>query len=437
MRPGRRPGPAANRPPGRAGTRRRCPRPAAESPPPAATREPRQHVPAAGRGQPWRPRRVDPHGTVTAGSATSVVDPFRSTVAPYRAGQFPHRSQPAPPPPAPAATPSSAAASPACGVISVGAVRARTPSRSRQPQPVGVDQHGNVRVQHSATVRGVVPGPGPTTQACTRPACAGPRSDTSVSGNRRAPRPRRDHVPHRPGPAPQRPRDGEHGGPRIPGRPGGDPTTPRRYLSLSPPGAGSSRPHRHAAGPPAGSAGSRSEPDVDEPHEPAYSRAGIDQQPRLVRAEGDGEVGPYRAPAHLAGVGVDAAGQVDGDDEGPRRSTRAATVRGLRPQPALAADPDDAVETRSARRDDGRRPGVGGATARRRPGRSAASPPAWARPGASSTAVTPAPRRASRAPAYRASPPLSPLPTSSTTRRRTPGPADRRRRRRARRRPAA
>ena len=49
--------------------------------------------------------------------------------------------------------------------------------------------------------------------------------------------------------------------------------------------------------------------------------------------------------------------------------------------------------------------------------RTAASPPAWVRSGLSSTAVTCMPRRRRYAPAYRASPPLLPDPTSSTTRR--------------------
>ena len=47
--------------------------------------------------------------------------------------------------------------------------------------------------------------------------------------------------------------------------------------------------------------------------------------------------------------------------------------------------------------------------------RSPAVPPAWAF-GPAVIAVTAAPRRASSAPAYRASPPLSPLPASTTTR---------------------
>ena len=96
---------------------------------------------------------------------------------------------------------------------------------------------------------------------------------------------------------------------------------------------------------------------------------------------------------------------------------------------ATTGVPANLATTRSA---SGRRPGrppiptipssttSGGAassaaTTRPPAARSAATPSSWAL-SESSTASTPAPRRASSAPAYSASPPLSPAPTSSSTR---------------------
>ena len=120
----------------------------------------------------------------------------------------------------------------------------------------------------------------------------------------------------------------------------------------------------------------------------------------------------------LAGVRVDAAGQVDGDD-------RAAVRRGAQPatspaagsrRPGRAAEPDDAV-------DDEVGAGPSSRAASARPGRRGVERPAAGRAqrreplgvhgAAQQHGVDPTPRRASRAPAHSASPPLLPAPTSS------------------------
>ena len=160
----------------------------------------------------------------------------------------------------------------------------------------------------------------------------------------------------------------------------------------------------------------RSEPDVDQVHRAAAVRG--EHVHGLERAEGDGRGGGHGGPVDGAGVGVDAAGRVDGQHRdparAPRRATSSAAAGRSGPRPERPTMPSS---TRSARAIAAAPSGPGrddrGPPARR----SAARPSAWARCGSSSTAVTPTPRRRSSAPAHRASPPLSPAPTSSATRR--------------------
>ena len=49
------------------------------------------------------------------------------------------------------------------------------------------------------------------------------------------------------------------------------------------------------------------EADVDELDDAGVAAAGVDQQSRLDRAEGHGDIGPDGGPVDVAGVGVDAA----------------------------------------------------------------------------------------------------------------------------------
>ena len=94
----------------------------------------------------------------------------------------------------------------------------------------------------------------------------------------------------------------------------------------------------------------------------------------------------------------------------PSTADTAAAASSRSPPPT--ADADDPVHHDVGRRGlgDGRRPPGRPPTGARR------DPAAWAFAGASSSASTATPRRASSAPAYNASPPLSPDPTSSSTR---------------------
>ncbi len=133
-------------------------------------------------------------------------------------------------------------------------------------------------------------------------------------------------VPYGPRPAAQRPRDGEHGRPGIPPGPGGDADdTPPVLVAL---GARHGQQPCHVGvleGLKIGFGGEFGvEADVDEPYGTGVLARGIDEQPGLVGAEGDGDVGAHGGAAHLAAVRLDPAGQVDGDDERPgvRRERR-------------------------------------------------------------------------------------------------------------------
>lgn len=88
--------------------------------------------------------------------------------------------------------------------------------------------------------------------------------------------------------------------------------------------------------------GGRAQADRHQLHRPRVPGPRIDQQAGLVRAEGHREIGAQRRPGDLPGVGVHPARQVDRDEHAAARLAR---VRlGGRPQPAGAADPDDAVQ---------------------------------------------------------------------------------------------
>ena len=77
---------------------------------------------------------------------------------------------------------------------------------------------------------------------------------------------------------------------------------------------------------------------------PQCSRPGAHEQARLERAEGDGDVGVDRLAGDDAGVGLDPAGHVDGDDG--RRSSlgRRDQLVGRRAQATVTADADDPVQ---------------------------------------------------------------------------------------------
>ena len=413
-----------------------------------------QHVAAARGGQPAGARRVDPHRP----ARRPVRRPASSTPSAARS----RRSAPPAPVPPPAARASTSS-------------RATPEQRGRLP---------GVRGQHGRAPYGRVPRPGqraaarPRRSARARPRPA--RRPSAVAGVVAEPRARR------PTPAPGPPcsaapvgdqRLGEAGRSRRPRpgptyrtapgaaraarrrrrarrRPGSARTRrrrrrrPRRYLSLSAPGRGSS-----AATSACWSASSSGAPQVGprpmstSRSAPAYSRAGSMQQPRLVRAEGDGRVGPHgraRAPRRCRRRRRWA---------GPRRRRRPATRGGLDQRHGLRRAarpcrrcPTMPSTTRSARA----MTAPPGRLVRRRPrrptapsgapaGRAQRRQPARVRTLGRRAVrrVTPAPRRASRAPAKSASPPLSPLPTSSTTRAPYTRPSIPRTRRRARPPPAA
>ena len=275
------------------------------------------------------------------------------------------------------------------------------------------------------------------TPAPVPPSTAAPRR-TRVSGNRAitasAAGP---DVPHRPRAAAQRARHGEHRRARVARGPGDDADdAPPVLVALR--GRHRQQP-RHVRVLERLQVGHgrqwSSSPMSTSRTAPAYSRAGSISSPGLYVPKVTVDVGAQRLAPHLPGVRLDAARQVDGDDHGVGPARRPRHRHRVRPQPAAPADPGDAVQDQVGGGQHARTGPSRDPPARRRS--SAASPPSCVRSGPSSTAVDPAPRRASRAPAYSASPPLSPLPTSSTTRAPYTRPSSRHRRRRARRRPAA
>jgi hypothetical protein len=88
----------------------------------------------------------------------------------------------------------------------------------------------------------------------------------------------------------------------------------------------------------------RPEPDVDELDDPRMAGPRVDKQPRLERAERDGDVRPYRGAVHRAGVGVDAAWQVDGYGGRARGGGELGQRRGRLAQAAAAADAEHPVD---------------------------------------------------------------------------------------------
>nr|MCF0098861.1 hypothetical protein [Streptomyces sp. MH191] len=194
------------------------------------------------------------------------------------------------------------------------------------------------------------------------------------------------------------------------------PTTPRRYLSLSAPGTGRSAAISACCGDSStgvrGSSGPS--PMSTRRTDPAYSRAGSIRCAGLwvpkVTVRSARIAGPRTSPVSASTPLGRSTATTAASPSATSSASRAAFGR-RPPRPPMPTMPST---TRRARRSGG--PASSGAAVVPPARRRAARPPGWTRSGDSRTAVTPAPRAASRAPAYRASPPLSPLPTRRTTR---------------------
>lgn len=156
------------------------------------------------------------------------------------------------------------------------------------------------------------------------------------------------------------------------------------------------------------------QPDINKPHGAGVLPRGIDQQPRLVRPKGDGDIGPHGGPPHLTAVRIDPTGQIDGDDNPPSLRGKPRQPRGIGPQPTPPSDPDDPVKDKIGTEEQFL--GITGCDGPPTRPQQRREPTRMSPLGREQHGHHPGPRRASRAPAYRASPPLSPLPTSSTTR---------------------
>ena len=327
--------------------------------------------------------------------------------------------------------PSSRDSSPACGVIRVGARRG---SRSwcwlRMVRPSASTSAGrSVRstAASRAAASGPVPMPGPATQAWTRPTDPGrsqsPSSGCTVSTASgqvcRTTAAGTAAVTTRTMPAPPRtaPPVARTAAPANRSLPASTPTTPRRYLSDSRPGRGSSaamssRWGASAAGSPARWGPS---PMSTSSTAPACPAPGSISRPGLitpnVTVTSACTAGPSTAPVSASmPLGRSTATTV----AAPRRACPAAAARPAKgsrrpPRPPMPSRPS-MIRSAPAMASPASAP-----VTRPPAARSSAVPPAWAF-GPAAIAVTAAPRRASRAPAYRASPPLSPLPARTTTR---------------------
>ena len=327
--------------------------------------------------------------------------------------------------------PSSRDSSPACGVISVGARRG---SRSwcwlRMVRPSASTSAGRSVASTAAsraTASGPVPMPGPATQAWTRPTDPGrsqsPSSGCTVStASGQACRTTAAGtlaVTTRTMPAPPRtaPPVASTAAPANRSLPASTPTTPRRYLSDSGPGRGSRAAMSSRCGASAaGSPGSGRRPMSTSSTVPACPAPGSMSRPGLitpnVTVTSARTAGPSTAPVSASMP----LGRSTATTVAPCVAPRARSAAAARPangsrRPPRPPMPSRPSMIRSARAMACRRSPV----TRPPAARSAAVPPAWAF-GPAVIAVTAAPRRASRAPAYSASPPLSPLPASTTTR---------------------
>lgn len=269
--------------------------------------------------------------------------------------------------------------------------------RIGEPQPIGVDQNGHLRTQDIREPGGVVTKSGPG-----HPRLHPPRLPRRAFGHQGLGEPRDDGAGRRPdvtngpGPTPQSSGDGKHGGTGIPGGPGDDAhdTTP---VLVALPGGFRQQPGHVTVlkGLQIALAAPRFKPDVDEPNGTGVLPPGIHEKPGLVRTEGDGHIGADGLPGDLPGIGVDATGQIHGDDNGTGLQGGTDNGQGGRAKPAPPPMPTIPSTTRSA---PARARSPDSAT--RPPAeRNAASPARCTRSESRSTAVTPAPRRASRAPA--------------------------------------
>ena len=309
-----------------------------------------------------------------------------------------------------------------CGVRTVCCpLRRRVDSSVRQGrqhgQSVGVDQHRLVTRQHPAqqTDRRAVGAKSRSDHPGLHRARVGGR----VDGHHLGPagehgRGLRAGVPHHPGPGADRTADTQHRRPRVAGRSGDDPDQAAAELVRGRPRPGqqlTQRPVGH--GDQVGRLVRHLHPDRHADNGPGL-RIG-DQQARFDATEGHRDVGQERGAADLPAVRVDAAGQVDSD---PQRIGRVRLSRPARPPTSrsggFAANPTSPSMTTSAcartcftalsacSSDP-----AAGPSERGQAGRCALA-------GSVRIAVTRIPRRRRNIPAYSASPPLLPEPTSST-----------------------
>ena len=370
---------------------------------------PGQHVAGAGGGRPGLPGRIQVHRAAGVGDDGDVALEQHGGAERRR----PSLRQ------APDAVVAGRRARPAGRIrrraASAPSARSRSATRSGwaasmvSPSASTITGRSVSSANHSAAApASSVPSPGPTTQACTRPAAAGV-GDAMTSGHCD------DHlavraagVAHHAGGGGDRGTGAQHGGARIRRRAGHHPGDALGVLVVVRAG------HRPARGHVGGleaqhvGVGGRSSPMSTSSTRPQSASACTGLSPPKVTVSAACTAGPVIAPV----VHVDAAGDVDGDHRDRRPSSTAANTSAAAgrsgPEPEMPTTPSMTRsvvgETRFAR-------------CGRRRLRNAASALRWVCSGLSRTASAAAPRRRRKVAAHSASPPLSPEPTTAHTRR--------------------
>ena len=355
-----------------------------------------------------------------SGPTTTVASPLSSTVTPSCCAS--RRADPTRSPVSSA--PGKRANSRSCGVSSVGSVRPSSHSgcAAHRVSASASTRTGTSWARTASTVAAAsssVPRPGPTTHACTRPAsptCDPRCSVTTASGQRARTCSAAWGAPAKrtmPAPATTAAPTLSTAAPVYCWEPAATPTTPRVYLSDLPSLPGSRRPTSAASSSSTGAGSSHSA-------SPMSTRCTRPAQPRPAPTTSPGLSVP-KVTVSAARTAAPSTAPVSAST--PLGRSTATTSRSCSCPTSSAesarSGPRPPIPTRpSSTRAPGRARSEGTCSDEAAPTRPPADSSAARASGRGvpvSTAVTPAPRAANRAPAHSASAPLSPDPASTIT----------------------
>lgn len=328
-------------------------RPGIESPEPSGKQrpgKPGQNITAAGGGQPRGTSGIDPHqpppapgGTPTPGNQGR--GPLQKNGRGEPAGQLPHSGEPFRLHLLPGNPQQRGGLS---RMRREQSRRAPPPNGLRigEPQPIGVDQNGHIGRHDIREPGRVITKAGPD-----HPRLHAPRLPGRALGHQslREPRDdgagRRPDVPNGPGPTPQGPGHGKHGGAGIPGGPGDDAHDTAPVLVALTGGLRQQPGHVIVLkGLQIPLAGNRFKPNVDKPNGTGVLPPGINKKPRLVRTKGDGHISADGLPVDLPRIGVDAAGQIHRNDNGTRIQGSTDNRQSTRTKPTPPPNAHDPVD---------------------------------------------------------------------------------------------